>query len=166
MTEAWAGISQELNHRILECVYLGDKKLYRRLVNDLSAQLRKRTKVILETPRSGRHQLFQPLLTLPNVEVLAQNLAIHWLSHERSDMVTGFLDHLGIEHDGHGFVDEFPDDLPAKKLKSAVDQMKKDFPEEEIWFYLRIFSSLTGTTWENLEKLVPPLPDEESDSQE
>lgn len=154
-TQAWGTISSDLNHRVLESAYLNDKKLYRRLVQDMAMNLRKRPKVVLEMPRTARHELFQPLLQLPQFEVLAQNLVIHWLSQEKREMVTGFLDHLKIPHDENGFAEDFPEDMPKGSLKKAVDRLLKEGPEEDVWFYLRIFDNLTGTEWKALEELLP-----------
>lgn len=154
-TEAWGTISPSLNHLIFESAYNGDKKLYRRVIQDLAGNLRRRPKVILEMPRSARHELFQPLMGLPAFEVLAQNLIIHWLKQERSGMVIAFLDALGIAHDGRGFADEFPEEVPQAKLKAAVKTLLKEYPEEEVAFYLNIFDSLTGTEWDGLEELIP-----------
>jgi hypothetical protein len=154
-TEAWGSIDSTLNHRIFESAYNGDKKLYRRTVQDLADNLRRRSKLILEMPRADRHELFQPLMGLPAFEVLAQNLAIHWLKQERVDMVVSFLDTLGIKHDGRGFADEFPQDMPKGKLKKAVKNLLKNYPESDVAFYLSIFDTISGTQWAGLEALIP-----------
>lgn len=154
-SQAWGSIDPSLNHRIFESAYVGDKKLYRRAIQDLSANLRRRPKLVLEMPRAARHELFQPLMGLPVFEVLAQNLVIHWLKQDRADMVIAFLDALGIGHDGRGFVDDFPEKMPKAKLKSAMKNLLQDYPQEEVAFYLTIFDTLSGAQWEDLEELIP-----------
>ncbi|NJK92662.1 MAG: hypothetical protein HC904_13045 [Blastochloris sp.] len=153
-TEYWQKMSPEKNHEILEFAYLNDKKLYRRVVEDLSAQLRKRPKLILETPRAQRHELFRPLLGLPNVHLLSQNLMILWLGQKQVTLLNAFLDALGIEHDQAGSVERFPETVDKKKLSSAVEGLYQAFPEEDVNAYLSVFDSISGVNWPELKDLI------------
>ena len=152
--QIWASLSQPLQHEILESSYFNQKKLYRMLVQDMSEVLRKRPILLQALPRKERHMLFQPLLGLPNYQVLTQNLLMQWLVSDQSKMMAAFLEGLGIEHDGKGCVDSFPDEIDQAKLKTAVEKLYTEFPEEKVTVYLRSFDTLSGANWPSLTPLI------------
>lgn len=152
--EFWSTISPALNQEILETAYLNEKKLYRRVVEDLAANLRKRPKVILEMPRQARHELFRPLLQLPNFHVITQNLFIHWLATTQVPLMNAFLDALDIKHDGAGSVDSFPETIEKSRLSAAVDKLYAGFEQEKVTAYLSVFDSISGVNWTDLEALI------------
>jgi len=152
--QIWASLSQPLQHEILESSYFNQKKLYRILLQDMADALRKRPILLQSLPRKERHMLFQPILGLPNFQVLSQNLLMQWLVHDQSKMMASFLDSLGIEHDGKGCVDSFPEAIDEAKLKSGVEKLYADFPEEKVTVYLRTFDVLSGANWPALSPLI------------
>lgn len=153
-TELWAVLSADLNHEILETSYINEKKLYRRVVEDLAANLRKKPSIILETPRLLRHELFRPLLQLPHFHVVTQNLMILWLARTQVPMMTTFLDSLEIKHDGKGSVDVFPESVDKTKLAQAVTILYNSFPEEKVTAYLSVLDSVAGVNWPDLVPLI------------
>ncbi len=156
--EFWSTISPSLNQEILETAYLNEKKLYRRVVDDLAANLRKRPKVVLEMPRQARHELFRPLLQLPNLHILSQNLFIHWLATTQVPLMNAFLDALDIKHDGAGSVEAFPATVEKKKLSAAVDKLYAGFEQEKVSAYLSVFDSISGAKWDDLGSLIKAFP--------
>jgi len=154
ISTAWGELSPELNHRILECAYLNDKTLYRKLNRELSQGLRKRPKQLLEMPRRQRHELFQPLLSIPVYLVLAQNTAINWLTHDGNELMVTFLDALEIAHDGRGCSERFPDDVDEKKLTAAMEKLMQGENPEAAAFYLSIFPDISGTRWERYASVL------------
>lgn len=154
INDVWNTLSEELNHEILEAACTHEKKLYRHLVNDMSANLRKRPKKVLEIPRKDRHKLFQPLLGLPQFYMLAQNLVINWLGKTEEKMLVSFLDHLGIEHDGTGCAEQFPSEIEKGKLEEGVKKLYDNFSEEKVTVYLRVFERISGINWPSLKPLI------------
>jgi hypothetical protein len=151
--EIWPKLSKELNHEILEVACLNEKKLYRHAVQDMSAMLRKRPQVILELPRATRHELFQPLLGMPQFDVLGHNLVINWLRISGEPMLVAFLDGVGLKHDGHGCAEEFPESVDASKVEQACKSLYDKFPAEKVGVYLQLFPNITGVDW-GTEKFV------------
>jgi hypothetical protein len=151
--EIWSKLSKELNHEILEVACLNEKRLYRHAVQDLSEALRRRPQMILELPRTARHELFQPLLGLPQYDVLGHNLIINWLRVEGESMLVTFLDEVGVGHDGHGCADEFPESMDAAKVEKACKALYEKFPAEKVSLYLQVFPNITGVDW-GVEKFI------------
>lgn len=152
--QIWASLSQPLQHEILEASYFNQKKLYRMLIQDMADALRKRPLLLQTLPRNERHMLFQPILGLPNYQVLTQNLLMQWLVADQSKMMAFFLEALGIEHDGKGCADVFPAEMDEDKLKAAVEGLYAGFPEEKVTVYLRTFNVLSGSDWPELAPLI------------
>jgi hypothetical protein len=143
-----------LNHEVLDAACLHDKKLYRRLMNDMAANLRKRPQALLALPRTERHVLFQPLLGLPQFDVLAQNLLIVWLGATQKEMMAAFLDALSIRHDGNGYAEGFPESVEDGVLRTAVDGLYARFPAPAVSLYLGVMDRISGVRWPNLSGLV------------
>lgn len=165
-SEAWQQISSELAHEVLESACKNQKKLYRRVVNDLAANLRKRPNVILELPRADRHKLFHPLLGIPHFELLGQNLFMNWFGNEGNAVIVSFLDEMKIEHDGQGYADNFPEEVKDADVERAVANVYKSHTdgEEKVSLYLHLFHGLTGADW-GVEKHAKDLPGQD-DSEE
>lgn len=152
--EVWNHVPTALAHEILDTAYAHEKKLYRQLVSEMSANLRKREPFVLKMPRAERHVLFQPLLALPNFEILGQNLFITWLGQTQEAMMVAFLDQLGIKHDGHGYAEGFPENVDAAPLKKAVEALYGAFPEEKVNVYLGVMERISGVQWPALAPLL------------
>jgi hypothetical protein len=152
--EAWKLLTPELNHEVLEAAYTHEKKLYRRVVQEMAQNLRRRPQMLLETPRKDRHALFQPLLSLPHFELTSQNILIVWLAETQQPLMTTFLDALGIAHDGKGYADGFPETIDDARLKAAVEQLYAGFPAPKVNLYLGVLERISGVQWPNLAALI------------
>lgn len=158
--EIWGTLSADLSHQILEAAYLHNKKLYRRVVNDMAANLRKRPQRLLDTPRIERHPLFSPLLSAPQFDVLSQNLLMCWLAHEQTSLICAFLDQLGIPHDEKGFADNLGDEPSKETLTRAVSHLYDHYPQDVVTTYLQAFETICGVSWKELSPLIRTSPPE------
>lgn len=156
--QAWNLLTPELNHEVLETACQHEKKLYRRVVQEMAQNLRRRPQMLLEMPRAQRHELFRPLLGLPHFDVLGQNLIIVWLSKTQVQMMSRFLDALGISHDGKGYAESFPDEVEAGRLRAAVDALYAGFDAGRVSLYLRVLDRVSGVRWPELESMIPGDP--------
>jgi len=152
--ELWKDLTPELHHELLEAVYLNNKKLYRNIVGQMAKNLRSRPERLLETPRTERHLLFQPILALPQFHLITQNILMDWLRHTQTPLLVHFLDALGIPHDGTGCTDTFPSQLDDSKLPAAVESLYASFPKDHVTLYLKTFDAVTGVDCPKLQELV------------
>ena len=144
----------DLNHEVLDSACQNDKKLYRRLVQEMSANLRRRPQMLLQTPRAARHALFKPLLELPRFDTLAQNLLIQWLRASQVPMMNAFLEALGIPHDANGCAGAFPGAMDADKLRGAADKLYAAFVANRVTLFLSVFDRLSGAAWPEMESCL------------
>jgi hypothetical protein len=98
--------------------------------------------------------MLQSLKLKTGILVADQVLQI-WLLKAKTKMLIGFLDKLGIEHDGEGSVEgDLPESLDADKLKAAVDEMIEKNTEEEVIVYLTLFQAQKADGWAELTALI------------
>jgi hypothetical protein len=88
----------------------------------------------------------------PHFNLLAQNLFIHWLRNHETAMLSDFLGVLGIDHDGHGCVEDFPQSVEPRKAKKAVALIYDRYPQERVEVYLNLLDSITGIEWPGLDE--------------
>ena len=94
-------------------------------------------------------------LKLKTSSEIADQVLQVWLLKAKMDMLIGFLDQLGIEHDGEGSVEgDLPEKLDKKKLQKAVDEMLEAHSEEEVKVYLNLFQSQRSGGWNELNELI------------
>lgn len=155
--QIWSSLPPELNHEILEAARLDNKKLYKILLDTMGQNLRRRVVMLQAMPRGQRHITFQAVLGQPQLQVMSQNLLMHWLVTRQSAMLCAFLDHLGIVHDGKGCADTFPETVPEDQLRKAVEDLYAKFDPARVTLYLSTFDVLSGQNWPTLAGLVRPL---------
>lgn len=73
----------------------------------------------------------------------------------QQELLIGFCDGMGIEHDGEGSVEgALPETLDDEKLKSTIDNLIEAHDPKLVTLYLRIFNLQTPNGWENLAKTL------------
>jgi hypothetical protein len=93
-----------------------------------------------------------------SAEIAGQVLQL-WLLKGHTAVLTGFLDGLGIPHDGEGAADDIPDEFDAKKLKSTVASLLKNHDPEVVRIYLHIFQLQKSDGWPELTALIESTPE-------
>jgi hypothetical protein len=74
------------------------------------------------------------------------------LTRSNSTMISGFLDAVGLPHDGANLSVEGEIKEPsARKLKGAVDKLLAAHPQREVALYLHAFASQADVHWPALE---------------
>ena len=113
-----------------------DKPLYHVTMKAV-AEARKLRPVFLERePRAKRHAQMVATLARPNM-----------------DLITEFLDALGIPHK-EGVVEDLPKTMDDTKLKPAVDALLAKHPPEVVSVYLHVFNDMNEANWDNLKSLL------------
>ena len=85
----------------------------------------------------------------------AQQLLQEWFFGQRVEMMTCFLEAMGIAHSKEGYVEgEIPGKLDEKKLQAAVDALLKDFAAAEVVLYLHLFQRGQENGWAEISALL------------
>jgi hypothetical protein len=140
--------------------YLRDeqREVYKATINSLAANRKFRPVIIQRKPVPEQIDwILKNVKLRGSGEVAAQVLQL-WLLKGHTSLLKGFLDGLGIEHDGEGAAEDIPDDLDAKKLKSTVTGLLKDHDPEIVKIYLHIFQLQRSDGWPEITSLIEATP--------
>lgn len=141
--------------------YLRDEQrdVYKAAVNSLSANRKLRPVFIQRKPVVEQIDwMIKNVKWRGSAEVAAQVLQL-WLLKAHTGLLTGFLDGLGIAHDGEGAAEDIPDELDAKKAKSTVADLLKKHDPELVAIYLHIFQLQKTGGWPELASILDSTPE-------
>lgn len=155
--EMFGFMTPALASGILEKAYETDRDTYKATLAAVAESKKLRPQFFERMPRASRHTDMIAMLAKPRLELAAANLIRNWLMKHKKDMLTDFLDALGIEHK-EGAVDDLPASMPDEKLKPAVDKLLAKYPPEEVAVYLNAFDSMNEIQWKNLDDMLKEDP--------
>ena len=142
---------------ILTYAYETDKPLYRATLGAV-AEARKLRPVFLERqPRPQRHAAMLATLARPALDMVAANLIRTWLLKKHKQMLTDFLDALGIAHQ-EGVVEDLPPTMDDAKVRAAVDALLAKHPPEAGAVYLNAFNEMNEVEWPSLKTMLESDP--------
>ncbi len=150
-------MSPPLAVRIIEYTHDTNKELYRTILTTVAETRKLRPAFFERTPRASRHATMATSVAKPRLEMLAANLLRDWLMKNRIEMLSDFLDTLGLPHK-QGAVDDLPPTVPDEKLQAAIDKLLGKYPPEEVAVYLNAFYTMNDIRWPNLEKMLKEDP--------
>jgi hypothetical protein len=142
---------------ILTYAYETDKPLYRATLGAV-AEARKLRPVFLERqPRPQRHAAMLATLARPALDMVAANLIRTWLLKKHKQMLTDFLDALGIAHQ-EGVVEDLPPAMDDAKVRAAVEALLTKHPPEAVAVYLIAFNEMNEVEWPSLKSMLESDP--------
>jgi hypothetical protein len=142
---------------ILTYAYETDKPLYRATLGAV-AEARKLRPVFLERqPRPQRHAAMLATLARPSLDMVTANLIRTWLLKKHKQVLTDFLDALGIAHQ-EGVVEDLPPAMDDAKIRAAVDALLAKHPPEVVAVYLNAFNEMNEVEWPSLKTMLESDP--------
>ena len=128
---------------ILEWMRNEERAVYRAAIRELAALKKIRPQYIQQKPVAEQFTwLHKNLQWIPSVEI-GDHLLQVWLLRKHKDMLVDFLNHLDIKHNGHGIVDDLPEELDKEKLAKALDSLFEKYPAGVVSVYLQMFQLQT-----------------------
>ena len=147
-------IPDDLTSAIVDYLRNEEREVYKSTLATLATGRRLRPVFIQKRPLEGQISWMKQSLKLKSAESVAEQVLQVWLLKSKKDMVIGFLDAVGIEHDGDGSVEELPEEIDVEKLNVAVEKMIELNSADEVKLYLHMFQSQRPGGWEALGKLL------------
>jgi hypothetical protein len=142
---------------ILTYAYETNKPLYRATLGAV-AEARKLRPVFLERqPRPQRHAAMLATLARPSLDMVTANLIRTWLLKKHKQVLTDFLDALGIAHQ-EGVVEDLPPAMDDAKIRAAVDALLAKHPPEVVAVYLNAFNEMNEVEWPSLKTMLESDP--------
>ena len=146
-------MSPNMANQILDDTQTNNKDVYRALVVSMAQVLKARPEFLSRQPKERRHKSFIQSLSKPGFEEHSGNLIRGWLFKEHKEVLTSFLDKLGIEHE-EGMADDLPETMDDEKVNSAVDMLLEKHDRELVAVYLTAFNASNADRWNNLDALL------------
>lgn len=131
-----------------------ERGVYRAALRELGALKKLRPQFVQQKPVAEQYAWLKKMLAWKPAETIADHLLQVWLIRKHEEMLVGFINKLGIEHNGHGVVDVLPETLDAEKLSAAVDELFKKYPAGAVSIYLHMFQNQTPAGWPELQAIL------------
>jgi hypothetical protein len=119
----------------------------------LARRLNFRVKSVQSLPIERRAKHLSQVADVSDTVATRALIAYH-MAHQRP-LMGAFLDSLGIAHE-NGVISA--EDVPKpeqEKLAAAVESIRKAFPADDVWLYLRTLEIIDGGTWGEIHSLLP-----------
>lgn len=152
-------VGTEVQQQIVRYLQVDERAAWRGVVQSLAQRRRLRPVYVEKKSKPDQAVWVAAQLELKsNDDVTAQVLQI-WLLKGQVDMLTAFLDAVGIKHDGKGQVDELPEDIPEDKATAGIEALLKDYPAKQVALYLYFFQLQRPDGWAGLTTAIEANPD-------
>jgi len=126
--QLFQAVSDPLAEDVFRSLRETHRDVYKGVVISLAQERRLRPVFIQRKPVDAQIDWLVKTVKLKSSDGVAEHILQVWLLKSHKDLLVGFLDGLGIEHDGEGSVDELPDELDAEKLGQAIDGVLQTHP--------------------------------------
>ncbi|MEM7147920.1 MAG: hypothetical protein AAF591_22645 [Verrucomicrobiota bacterium] len=132
-----------------------ERDAYKTTLASLAANKRLRPVFVQRKSVPQQFAWLRDNLRLKTSNDVSEHLIQVWLMTKQPDMLTQFLDAMGIEHDENGEVEgDLPDTLDSKKLTKAVDTLLKKHPADHVSLYLHAFHLQNPEGWPELTEII------------
>ncbi len=132
-----------------------ERGVYRAALRELSALKKLRPQYMQQKPLTEQFAWLRKMLAWKPAETIADHLLQVWLVRRHEPMLVEFLNGLGINHNGHGVVEEaLPETLDPEKLKAAVDTLFGKYSAGAVSVYLHMFQNQTEKGWAELQEVL------------
>ncbi|MEM8954771.1 MAG: hypothetical protein AAGD22_11520 [Verrucomicrobiota bacterium] len=132
-----------------------ERNAYKTTLASLAANKRLRPVFVQRKSVPQQFSWLRDNLRLKTSNDVSEHLIQVWLMTKHPEMLTDFLDAMGIEHDEKGEVEgDLPDSLDSKKLTQAVDSLLKNHPADHVALYLHAFHLQNPDGWPELTETI------------
>jgi len=152
--QLFQAVSDALAEDVFRSLRETHRDVYKGVVISLAQERRLRPVFIQRKPVDAQIDWLVKTVKLKSSDGVAEHILQVWLLKSHKDLLVGFLDGLGIEHDGEGSVDELPDELDAEKLGQAIDGVLQTHPPELVATYLWVFQMQKPEGWPALIEIL------------
>jgi streptomycin 6-kinase len=139
---------------IFQYLYASDKPAYRACLQVLASRRKLRPVILERKTRTERHSWLRGELTRKNNDDAATEILQTWLLGAHQPMICGFLETLGVKHDGRGLLETLPPEPERQRLVEAVDQLLASQSRNAAIAYLHLFCEMDIADWPTLKQIL------------
>ncbi|MFV0337284.1 MAG: hypothetical protein ACK5LK_03455 [Chthoniobacterales bacterium] len=152
--DLFSKLSKTQRSAIFDDLYEKERETYRAVMSVLSTRRKLRPVFLERKPRPERNQWMAEMLSRILNNDLAAEVLQNWLLKCHEPMILSFLNKLNIPHDGHGLIEETPNESDPALLEEAVQELQAKYPEWLVATYLNLFIEMAPDAWPTLSKLL------------
>ena len=153
-SQLFQAISPDLGRSIFQHLRDEQKDVYKSVLASLAQEKKLRAVFVQRKPLAQQIEWMLNTCKLKLADSIAEHTLQIWLLKDQKDLLIEFLTSLGIEHDEDGTVEDLPEEIDAKKLKSTVTKLLKTHPAETLTLYLHMFQLQQTGGWDSLTELL------------
>ncbi len=156
--QVFASMSPE---RAIEILHILNEKapgIYVQAVATASAAMKARPVYLMKQPASKRAQAVRRALSRVAANPIAGEILAVYFLECRKELLTSWLDTVGLDHDDGGLREDAPQQPDKKKLDQAVDAFlaKDDDPDRTL--LLAAFAAQESIEWPDLDSRCAATP--------
>ncbi len=146
--------SEETAAEVFQHLYEHDKPAYRACLQLLASRRKLRPVILERKSRAERAVWLRAELSRKANEDASTEVLQTWLLGAHKDLVCGFLDELGVVHNGHGLLETLPAQPSREKLVAAINHLFEKHPESAVFAYLNLFAEMDIADWPELKEIL------------
>ena len=132
-----------------------DRRLYKTSVASLAANRKLRPIFVEKKSVVDQIAWMHKTLKFKTSDTIGEHLLQVWFMKGQKELLIGFCDGMGIEHDGEGSVEgTLPEVLDDDKLKATIEALLDAHDAKLVTLYLTVFNLQTKNGWDNLGDLL------------
>ncbi len=157
--EMFQKMPPELGQTIIGWLRESERDVFRTALHSLAQQRKLRPVFVTRKPKAEQAAWLVDQLKMRGNEAVGENLLQIWLMKGRSEMLSTFLDALGVSHDGKGGIDgDIPKELDAAKVQAGAAALLEKFPAGEVAVYLNLFQLQQPGGWAEITQIIESDP--------
>ena len=122
-------LPNEAASEILLYLHQNDKPAYRACLEVLASRRKLRPVILERKILAERHSWMRAELARKANDDAATEVLQTWLLGAHQQLICGFLDSLGVTHDGRGLLDALPPEPQKERLQEAIDRLLENHPD-------------------------------------
>ena len=153
--EMFQKMPPELGQTIIGWLRDSERAVFRTAVDSLAQQRKLRPVFVTRKTKPEQAAWLVDQLKMRGNEAVGENLLQIWLMKGRSEMLSTFLDAVGVPHDGKGGIDgEIPSVLDPDKVRAGAKALLEKFPAGEVAVYLNLFQLQQAGGWPPIAEVI------------
>jgi hypothetical protein len=147
-------LPDEAASEIFLYLHENDKPAYRACLEVLASRRKLRPVILERKIRAERHSWMRAELARKANDDAATEVLQAWLLGAHRQLICGFLDSLGITHDGRGLLDVLPPEPQRERLQEAIDRLLENHSRSAAIAYLHLFCEMDIADWPILKEII------------
>ncbi len=150
-------LTPELAEKMLMFFREENREGYRFAIKQMSQLARVRDVFISKKPVKEQITWLYKQFQHPQAIMVLEHLCQVWLMEGQKDMLITFCEEMGFAHQQGTLDQELPEELPADKVDSAVEELLANYDQDLIIFYLEAFNAQRENGWDTLTAAIEKI---------